>query len=110
MFIVRNLWRLYGGWYDGNPSHLKPAPDRLVGVELAEIAGGAGKLASRAATAAARGDHALACHLAEWSWLAKPEDREVNRIREAVYRDRSDLETSLMAKSIFLAAARDSED
>ena len=27
-FIVRNLWRLYGGWYDGDPSHLKPAPAR----------------------------------------------------------------------------------
>ena len=25
-FVVRNLWRLYGGWYDGNPAHLKPAP------------------------------------------------------------------------------------
>ena len=26
-FVVRNVWRLYGGWYDGNPAHLKPAPD-----------------------------------------------------------------------------------
>ena len=25
-FIVRNLWRLYGGWYEGDPSRLKPAP------------------------------------------------------------------------------------
>ena len=23
-FVVRNIWRLYGGWYDGNPAHLKP--------------------------------------------------------------------------------------
>ncbi len=23
-FVVRNLWRLYGGWYDGNPARLKP--------------------------------------------------------------------------------------
>src|SRR3546814_3340444 len=22
-FVVRNLWRLYGGWYDGNPAHLE---------------------------------------------------------------------------------------
>ena len=27
-FVVRNLWRLYGGWYDGDPAHLKPAPGR----------------------------------------------------------------------------------
>ena len=30
-FIVRNVWRLYGGWYDGNPAHLKPAPDAAAG-------------------------------------------------------------------------------
>ena len=30
-FVVRNVWRLYGGWYDGNPSHLKPAPEAALG-------------------------------------------------------------------------------
>jgi alkyl sulfatase BDS1-like metallo-beta-lactamase superfamily hydrolase len=24
-FVVRNIWHLYGGWFDGNPAHLKPA-------------------------------------------------------------------------------------
>src|SRR5205823_12758581 len=33
-FVVRNIWRLYGGWYDGNPATLKPAPDRAVATEL----------------------------------------------------------------------------
>ena len=28
--IVRNIWRLYGGWYDGNPARLKPAPDEAL--------------------------------------------------------------------------------
>ena len=23
-FVVRNVWRLYGGWWDGDPAHLKP--------------------------------------------------------------------------------------
>ncbi len=30
-FIVHNIWRLYGGWYDGNPAHLKPAPEASLG-------------------------------------------------------------------------------
>ena len=25
-FLIRNIWRLYGGWWDGDPAHLKPAP------------------------------------------------------------------------------------
>ena len=40
-FIVRNLWRQYGGWYDGDPSTLKPAPAAALAPELAELAGGA---------------------------------------------------------------------
>ena len=47
-FVVRNVWRLYGGWWDGNPATLKPAPERALAPELAELAGGAGVLADRA--------------------------------------------------------------
>ena len=25
-FVVRNIWRMYGGWYDGNPANLDPLP------------------------------------------------------------------------------------
>ena len=27
-FLVRNVWRRYGGWYDGEPDNLLPAPRR----------------------------------------------------------------------------------
>jgi alkyl sulfatase BDS1-like metallo-beta-lactamase superfamily hydrolase len=47
-FVVRNIWRLYGGWYDGDPSSLKPARSRDLAEELASLAGGAGALADRA--------------------------------------------------------------
>src|SRR5262245_62150677 len=30
-FAVRNVWRLYGGWWDGNPAQLKPPPERARG-------------------------------------------------------------------------------
>ncbi|HBQ52285.1 MAG TPA: MBL fold metallo-hydrolase, partial [Acidimicrobium sp.] len=42
-FVVRNIWRLYGGWWDGAPSRLKPAPDSKVATELANLSGGAEK-------------------------------------------------------------------
>jgi alkyl sulfatase BDS1-like metallo-beta-lactamase superfamily hydrolase len=45
-FVVRNVWRLYGGWYDGNPARLEPAPDAQLAGELAALAGGAGELAA----------------------------------------------------------------
>ena len=41
VFIAFNLWRLYAGWWDQNPSHLQPAKDAELGRELAALIGGA---------------------------------------------------------------------
>jgi len=47
-FIVRTVWRLYGGWWDGNPATLKPASERALALEVARLAGGPAVLAARA--------------------------------------------------------------
>ena len=91
-FVVRNIWRLYGGWYDGNPARLKPAPDAEVAAEVAALAGGATLLARRAeALSAAAIDadgHRLACQLAEWAVQAEPDGTAVRAVAAAVYRAR----------------------
>lgn len=105
-FVIRNVWRLYGGWYDGNPARLKPAPDRAVAVEVASLAGGARILAARARELAEQGELRLACHLAEFAGLAEPTDPEVHAARAEVYQRRRDAELSLMAKGVYADAAR----
>lgn len=107
IFIVRTLWRLYGGWYDGNPAHLKPSPDAHLARALAAAAGGAGALAEQAQRAASDGDLRLACELAEFAWLADPENETLRAVRAEVYAARARAESSLMAKGIYAAAARD---
>jgi glyoxylase-like metal-dependent hydrolase (beta-lactamase superfamily II) len=107
-FVVRNIWRLYGGWWDGDPAHLKPARAHALATELAAMAGGAARLAERATELASRGDLALACHLAETAWLAAPGDHGIGRVRADVYTQRGRAETSLMARGIFAAAVRES--
>ncbi|HVB94577.1 MAG TPA: alkyl sulfatase dimerization domain-containing protein [Acidimicrobiales bacterium] len=120
-FIVRTVWRLYGGWWDGNPATLKPAPERALAVELAELAGGAGVLADRALSLVADpgpngatdpGDHALrlAGHLAELAWLAAPDDAGVQEVRRAVFTRRADAASSTMAHGVFSWAARESSE
>jgi alkyl sulfatase BDS1-like metallo-beta-lactamase superfamily hydrolase len=108
-FVVRNVWRQYAGWWDGNPAHLKPAPEPALAAELAALAGGAERLAERAAALAARGELALACHLAELAARAAPADRAIRATRAAVYRQRAGLERSVMARGIFSAAADEDE-
>ena len=108
-FIVRNIWRLYGGWYDGNPARLKPAPEAQLAGELAKLCGGEQKLAERARELEEENPR-LACELVELAAQAAPESREVHAIRAQVYTTRRNNELSLMAKGIYTSAARDSED
>jgi alkyl sulfatase BDS1-like metallo-beta-lactamase superfamily hydrolase len=108
-FVVRNVWRRYGGWWDGAPSRLKPSPDAHLAGVLAELAGGIDALVRRAEQAASDGDLRLACHLADLAGWAAPDDREVHRARAAIYRARRASEPSLMSKGIFAAAARQSD-
>lgn len=122
-FVVRNIWRLYGGWYDGNPAHLKPAPERALAAELAALAGGPARLAARARELAAVGEAVeedagaaageerrlrLAAHLAELAALAAPDDRGIHAVRAEVFERLGAAATSLMAKGIYTWAARES--
>ena len=130
-FVVRNIWRLYGGWYDGDPSTLKPAPRAALASELASLAGGAGALADRARALAevaeaemadATGGHRavaaadrvfstdlrLAGHLAELAILADPSDPGVRRIHSEVFSLMASVATSTMAKGIYRWASSES--
>jgi alkyl sulfatase BDS1-like metallo-beta-lactamase superfamily hydrolase len=107
-FVVRNLYRLYGGWWDGNPAHLEPPRERALATELAQLAGGASALAARARELAAAGDDALACELVELAARAAPNDREIGAARSEIYAARAKAERSLMARGIYAAAAADS--
>jgi len=109
-FVVRNIWRLYGGWYDGDPSHLKPAPAAVLAAELASLAGGAGRLAERAREVAAAGDLRLAGHLAELAAQAAPDDNGVHAVRAEVFGARAHEEASTMSKGIFSWAQHESQE
>jgi alkyl sulfatase BDS1-like metallo-beta-lactamase superfamily hydrolase len=108
-FVVRGIWRLYGGWWDGAASRLKPSPDAVLGTEIASLAGGADVLIARAKGLAEDGDMRLACHLADFAGWAAPDDIAVHTRRAEIYELRRKQELSLMSKGIFRAAARESE-
>lgn len=101
-FIVRNIYRLYGGWWDGNPASLKPARDSELAAELATLAGGADKLAARARELA-ESKPRLAGHLAELAYRA---DASTKATRAEINDLRARTERSLMAKAIFTAASK----
>jgi len=104
-FIVRNVWRLYGGWFDGNPARLKPPRDVDLATEVAALAGGAEALATHAVAVADAGDLRLAAQLVEWAYAVAPQDATVREAMASIYDQRVDAESSTMAKGIFRWAA-----
>ncbi len=108
-FVIRNIWRLFGGWFDGNPARLKPPSDAAIGTEVVALVGGADTLIDRAVALSADGDHRLACQLIEYAVAAEPESHAVHEARSAIYSTRRVAETSLMAKGIFTSASADSD-
>jgi len=107
-FIVRNIWRLYGGWYEGDPSGLKPAPRRDLATEIVSMSGGLEKVISRAASLADEGRMDVACELIEFAVLAASDDPVVHRVRASIYERRAEAEASTMSKGIFTWAASES--
>jgi alkyl sulfatase BDS1-like metallo-beta-lactamase superfamily hydrolase len=99
-FILRNIWRLYGGWYDGEPDNLLPAPRAEQAREWVDLAGGLDHVIERAMQLKAAGNLRLACHIIEFAVLADPSSKPAHDARAEIYAARSKLESSSMSRNI----------
>jgi len=108
-FIIRNIWRLYGGWYDGNPANLKPGSNSDLAKEIVRLIGGIDKLIERAIELQKQKNFILACHIIEYAFQADPTNVKVNTLRSSIYMERAEHETSLMAKGIYKSASKVSD-
>jgi alkyl sulfatase BDS1-like metallo-beta-lactamase superfamily hydrolase len=107
-FIVRNIWRLEGGWHDGTPSHLKPATEAEQAREIADLAGGIANVIARALHKLESGDVRLACHLIDWAVAAEPENKSAHEARVRIFDRRARESDSTMSHGIFSAAVIES--
>jgi glyoxylase-like metal-dependent hydrolase (beta-lactamase superfamily II) len=106
-FIVRNLLRLWGGWWNGNPADLLPASWETQAREIATLAGGVERVVVRGRALLEGGDIVLATHVAEWATRCAPHDRAAQEFKRDVYARRLAGERALMAQGIFRAAMND---
>jgi alkyl sulfatase BDS1-like metallo-beta-lactamase superfamily hydrolase len=110
-FVVRNIWRLYGGWWDGDPSSLKPAPRSALAQEVVALSGGVDAVAKRALALAEEGSDEslrLAGHLAQMAVDASPESTAAHAARAEVFERRMAAERSTMSKGVFSWTAAES--
>jgi glyoxylase-like metal-dependent hydrolase (beta-lactamase superfamily II) len=109
-FIVRNIVRYYGGWWNGRPSDLKPSSRDDLAREIAALAGGASVLMTRAEALARSGNLRLACHLADYALEAAPSDKTICVAVAALYEQRASGEFGLMSEHLYRSAAEYARD
>ena len=104
-FILQNIWRHYGGWYDGEPDNLLPAPRADQAREWVALAGGLERVLTRTAALRAEGNVRLASHLVEFAVLAAPESPEAHALRREIYEARAQGEKALISRNLLHHAA-----
>ncbi len=109
-FVIRNIWRQFGGWWDGAASRLKPSPDAQLATVIAELSGGPAVLLNRAPS---KRSPTTTCDWPATSpiWPAgqRPTIPSIHAGRAAIYLERRNAEWGLMSKGIYMAAARESQ-
>jgi glyoxylase-like metal-dependent hydrolase (beta-lactamase superfamily II) len=103
-FIVRNLIRQWGGWWNGNAADLFPATAQRQAVEISALAGGVGSLVARGRDLLTAGDLEMASHIAEWASRANPADPAAQKLKRDVYERRTAATDNLMAQGIYRGA------
>ena len=107
-FIARNVYRLYGGWYDGDPANILPAHSHDVAAALVAATGSESILA-RARKLRDDGELQLACHLVDLVRKGEPDNAEGWRLWGELFTARAAAETSLMARGAFYTAVSEAE-
>jgi alkyl sulfatase BDS1-like metallo-beta-lactamase superfamily hydrolase len=107
-FVARNVYRLYGGWYDGDPADILPAHSHDVARELVGVCG-AEPLLARARALRDQGELQMACHIADFVRKGEPDSREAWLLWRELFEARAGAETSLMARGAFHSAVREAE-
>ncbi len=103
-FIVRNLIRRWGGWWNGVAADLFPASSARQAQEIAALAGGVPALVARGRALLASGDLEMACHVAEWAVRVAPDDVASLELKRDAYEKRGEATGNLMAQGIYRGA------
>jgi alkyl sulfatase BDS1-like metallo-beta-lactamase superfamily hydrolase len=108
-FLIHNIWRLYGGWWEGEPDNLLPAPRAARASEWVALAGGLDGVLARAEELRANGELQLACHIIEYAVLAEPGSADAHDLRATIYEERAGEQLSSMSRGVFTFASDSSK-
>lgn len=109
-FFVYNVYRWYHGYFDHNPAHLLPRPEKEVNSALMELIGEPGKVLEKARALKEKGRAQLGLQVLDVLIQAEPENREARRLRIELIEDLGAADACLMSRNTWVYFAdRDRE-
>ncbi|MFW9824494.1 MAG: alkyl sulfatase dimerization domain-containing protein [Candidatus Thorarchaeota archaeon] len=100
-FFVFNVYRWYHGYFDNNPAHLLPRPEKEVMRELNKLIGDSDKILNRAKQLLDQGQAQLALEILDVLIQADPENIDARKLRIALLNNLGKSDYSLMSLNAY---------
>ena len=84
-FLIRMIWRRYGGWWDGEYDRLLPDSRENEAQEWVELSGGIDAIINRALNNLTNKKYKLAAHLIEVAYYADKRNEKLHEARKEIY-------------------------
>ena len=104
-WAVAGVFRQYSGWYDLNPTTLKPRAKQHRADALIEICGGPQPIVARARIALQQGQNQLVLELTDIVLTARPQHAAAMRLRRQALNRLGTAATNGVERNIYLSAA-----
>ncbi len=101
-FFTFNVYRWYHGYYDHNPAHLLPRPEKEVMTEIYDLIGGSEKIFSRSKELFAQNQTQLALEVLDVLIQAEPENIEALKLRMQLTEDLGKDDKCLMSRNAYI--------
>lgn len=105
-FFVYNVYRWYHGYYDHNPAHLIPRPEKEVMKEIHGLIGDSNKILDKARELFASKQTQLALEILDILIQSEPKNIEALKLRIKLVSDLAKNDSCLMSKNAYLFSTK----
>ena len=107
---AKNVFSGYLGWFDGNPSSLKPLPKKEEASNIINLAGGWEKLFQEAEQSYLNEEFQWSLQLTDYLLRMKPEDRQTKLLRQSALVALGAKESNPNSRYYYLSSARELDE
>ena len=109
-FLIKMIWKRYGGWWDGEYDRLLPDTRENEAKEWVDLCGSVDLIIDKALENLSKKKFELAAHLIEVAYYADKQNKKLHAARKEIYSSFSKIQDSSMARNILNHAALSSNE